>query len=330
MSRILNPKVLFGVVLVIGAMVFSKLFAPVPLPGIQLPAEPVPIGGGITVPNTLIHTLLADVTLIIIALLATRQIRANPDSEAALIPSGMQNFVEWVVETFMDLSETIAGDRARQWFPIVMTIFLLVLVANWWELVPGVDSVGVVEPPHGDTGFVMEHVGPFYIVTANEVAVEHHEEEGKGEEAGHELPTTEEGEEVGILLPFLRATATDLNFTFALAIISMVMVQYYGVQALGLGYFSKFLNLKGGVMGFIVGLIETVSEFAKVISFSFRLFGNIFAGQVLLFIMAFLVPWLLPVPFYGLELFVGFIQAFIFAVLTLAFFATAVVSHDEH
>ncbi len=118
----------------------------------------------------------------------------------------------------------------------------------------------------------------------------------------------------------------------------MVLVQYYGVRALGLDYFSKFFNVKefsrqGPVMGiiyFVAGIIETISEFAKVISFSFRLFGNIFAGQVLLFIMAFLVPWFLPVPFYGLEIFVGAIQAFIFAILTLAFFATAVISHDQH
>jgi F-type H+-transporting ATPase subunit a len=152
-------------------------------------------------------------------------------------------------------------------------------------------------------------------------------------EAAHEehtLPTNEEGQEVGVLVPFLRAAATDLNFTLALAIISMFMVQFYGIQALGLGYFSKFINLKGGAMGFIVGIIETISEIAKVISFAFRLFGNIFAGQVLLFVMAFLVPWLLPIPFYGLELFVHFIQALVFALLTLVFFSGAVVSHDEH
>ncbi|GAP64029.1 F-type H+-transporting ATPase subunit a [Ardenticatena maritima] len=330
MKRLLNPKVLVAVVLVLGAMVISKMYFPVPLPGIQLPAEGVPILG-FRVPNTLIHTILADITLILFAVLATRNMKDIPD--------GLQNFAEWVIEGFYSITEDIAGDRARQWFPIIMTIFLLVIVANWWELVPGVDSVGVVEAPHGNKGYVLEKLGPFYVVTNEEVIVEHHGEEAHGEEGHgeeakgeehHELPTTEDGRPYGVLVPFLRASATDLNFTLALAVISMVLVQYYGVQALGMSYFSKFLNFKGGIMGFLVGLIETVSEFAKIISFAFRLFGNIFAGQVLLFIMAFLVPWLLPVPFFGLELFVGFIQAFVFAMLTLVFFASAVEAHDEH
>lgn len=324
MSRILNPKVIVAVVLVLAAIVVGKVVAPVPLPGIQLPAERVPILG-FHVPNTFLHTLLADITLLLLAFLATRNMQE--------VPSGLQNFAEWVIESFYGLTEDIAGDRARQWFPYVMTIFLLVMVANWWELVPGVDSIGIVEPPHGDKGYVLDKVGPFYVVTPEEVEVPHGEG-GHGEAAAqgeeHAFPTTEDGRPIGVLVPFLRASATDLNFTLGLALISMFLVQYYGVQALGLGYFSRFINLKGGVMGFVVGLIETISEFAKIISFSFRLFGNIFAGQVLLFIMAFLLPWLVPVPFYGLELFVGFIQAFIFAVLTLAFLANAVVAHDEH
>ncbi len=342
MSRVLNSKVLVAVVLVLGTIVAGKLVAPAALPGIQLPAEMVPILG-FRVPNTLLHTLLADITLLILAFLATRNMKEIPD--------GLQNFAEWVIEGFYGLTEDIAGDRARQWFPLVMTIFLLVLVANWWELVPGVDSVGVVEPPHGETGFVLAKVGPLYALTAEEVKLEYKKEgEKAGEKAGAEMgegeakegegkegegkeegfPTTEDGRPIGVLVPFLRASATDLNFTLALALISMAMVQYYGIQALGMGYFTKFINLKGGAMGFVVGLIETISEFAKIISFSFRLFGNIFAGQVLLFIMAFLLPWLVPVPFYGLELFVGLIQAFIFAVLTLAFLANAVVAHDDH
>ncbi len=332
MSRILNPKVIIAVVLVVAVVIIGRIVAPVPLPGIQMPAEMIPVLG-FRVPNTLLHTFLADITLLLLAFLATRNMKE--------VPEGLQNFVEWVIEGFYGLTEDIAGDRARQWFPYIMTIFLLVMVANWWELVPGVDSVGVIEPPHEGKGYVLAKIGPLYTLTAEEVEV-HGEKEQPGEmggESGEEkkaeggkegFPTTEDGRPIGILVPYLRASATDLNFTLALALISMFLVQYYGVQALGLGYFSRFINLKGGVMGFMVGVIETISEFAKIISFSFRLFGNIFAGQVLLFIMAFLIPWLAPVPFYGLEMFVGFIQAFIFAVLTLAFLANAVVAHDEH
>jgi F-type H+-transporting ATPase subunit a len=109
------------------------------------------------------------------------------------------------------------------------------------------------------------------------------------------------------------------------------MTQVYGIQALGAGsYFSKFLNLKGGFIGIFVGLLEAIGEVARVLSFSFRLFGNIFAGEVLLATMAFLIPWVAAVPFMGLELFVGLIQALIFAMLTLVFMTMATMSHEGH
>jgi len=136
-----------------------------------------------------------------------------------------------------------------------------------------------------------------------------------------------EGKEV--LAPFFRPPASDLNTTLALAIISIVTVQIYGVKSLGAGYFKKFLNFKGPI-DFFVGLIEIISEFAKIISFSFRLFGNVFAGGVLLLVVTFLVPYIASVPFYGMELFVGFVQALVFAMLTTVFLQMATVSHDEH
>lgn len=329
MSRILNPRVLIAIIGVLAVMVLSRIFLAVPLPGILLPAEPIPIGP-IILPNTFIATLLADLTLLVLAFAATRNLQA--------IPSGLQNFVEWIIEGFYGLTEDIAGDNARRWFPFIMTIFLLVVTANWWELVPGFDSIGVIAHEEGaDHGFELRG-GPGLYILQNPVEVEFgHVEEapqaGEEEAAEHHLvygPQIVDGQAYGELLPFFRAAATDLNFTLALALIAVAMTQYYGVKALGAGYFSKFLNLRGGAMGLIVGLIETISEFAKIISFAFRLFGNIFAGQVLLFIMAFLVPFLLPIPFYGLELFVGFIQAFVFAILTLVFWTTAVIGHDEH
>ncbi len=342
MSRILNPKVLGAVAVVLIAMIGSSFIAPVPLPGIQLPAEIVHLGP-LALPNTFIHTLVADLIILGVAFAATRNL--------SLVPSGLQNVMEWAIEGFYNLTEDVAGDNARKFFPWIMTIFLIVLVPNWMELIPGVDSIGLLEShaalsahtensPGGDEVVEGEGILPHYAVkpiipgvihtivkdeytpTVEEYEHAHHD---------HVLPTNEAGEEVAVLVPFLRASATDLNFTLALALISMVMVQVFGVQALGGSYFSKFFNFKGGFMGFFVGIIELISEFAKILSFAFRLFGNIFGGQVLLFVMAFLVPWLLPVPFYGLEIFVGFIQAFVFAMLTLVFFAVAVISHqDEH
>ncbi|MDO8536992.1 MAG: F0F1 ATP synthase subunit A [bacterium] len=130
--------------------------------------------------------------------------------------------------------------------------------------------------------------------------------------------------------PLLRSPASDLNFTLALAIISVVATNLIGVGALGLlKHGKKFLNFKNPI-AFFVGILEIISEFAKIVSFSFRLFGNVFAGEVLLVIIAFLVPYLIPLPFMFLEIFVGFIQAFIFAMLTLVFIASATTEEQAH
>jgi F-type H+-transporting ATPase subunit a len=142
------------------------------------------------------------------------------------------------------------------------------------------------------------------------------------------------------LIPFLRPPATDLNFTLALALVAVVMAQVFGVQAQKLGYFKKFFDLSGfkqgagmGLIQVFVGLLELVSEFARIISFSFRLFGNIFAGEVLLLVLAFLIPYIVSLPFYALEGFVGFIQGFVFFMLALVFFTLAIQGHhgeEEH
>ncbi len=127
-------------------------------------------------------------------------------------------------------------------------------------------------------------------------------------------------------LPLFRSVYADLNMTLALAIISVVMTQVFGFIANGAGYLKRYFNFSNPVL-FFVGLLEIVSEVAKIISFAFRLFGNIFAGEVLLMIVGFIAPFLAPLPFYGLELFVGLIQAVVFTMLTLVFFSMATSSH---
>ena len=129
-------------------------------------------------------------------------------------------------------------------------------------------------------------------------------------------------------VPLFRAGTADLNMTFALAVMTMVYVQYAGLKTLGFPYLSKFFNISNPI-NFVVGILELISELSRIISFAFRLFGNIFAGEVLLTVISFLVPLLAPIPFLGLELFVGFIQALVFAMLTAVFFALA-TSHAEH
>jgi F-type H+-transporting ATPase subunit a len=137
----------------------------------------------------------------------------------------------------------------------------------------------------------------------------------------------------------LRAANTDLNTTLALALVSVVLTQYFSIRALGLGgYGGRFIQTKRlgqlnpmGAIDFFVGILETVAEFAKIISFTFRLFGNIFAGQVLLFVMAFLIPFVFfgVLIFWGLEIFVGAIQALVFMMLTFVFMSIAMTHHGD-
>ncbi|MBI2638655.1 F0F1 ATP synthase subunit A [Candidatus Peregrinibacteria bacterium] len=142
----------------------------------------------------------------------------------------------------------------------------------------------------------------------------------------------EEHEGLEIFIPYLRSGYADVNMTLALAIISVVATQIYGMVSLGFFHYAGkfFVNPLKDFIGSFVGLLELISEFAKMISFSFRLFGNIFAGEVLLVVIGFLAPFIAPLPFYGLEIFVGFVQALVFSLLTLVFMKMAVTSHHEH
>lgn len=147
---------------------------------------------------------------------------------------------------------------------------------------------------------------------------------------------------VQVVTPYVRAASTDLNLTIGLALVAVIAVQVFGVAAQGPAYFQKFINLGAlgnmqkkplGAIDFVVGLIEIISEIGKIISLAFRLFGNMFAGSILLAVMTFLVAFILPVIFYGLEVIVTSIQAFVFAVLTIVFSAQAMEGHhgdEEH
>ncbi len=136
------------------------------------------------------------------------------------------------------------------------------------------------------------------------------------EEHGHELH-----------VPLLRANNADINATLALALVSVILIQIFGIKFLGFkDYIGKFINFSNPI-NFFVGILEIISEFSKIISFAFRLFGNIFAGEVLMVIIAFLVPVIAPFPFLLLELFVGFIQALVFSMLTTVFLSIAIAKH---
>ncbi len=324
MSRIFSPRNLLIILLIIAVIVLSRLFFPVPLPTIVLAPEQVGHLNilGFPITNTLLALLIADATVLILGWLAVRRL--------SLVPGMWQNTVEAIFEFFFNLAQDLVGaDTARRIIPVAMSVFALILACNWWGRVPGFEAFGLIEKPHEaglQTWQVQQLLPGLYNITANPgpAATKADVEKAKaGGEEEHGVP------EYGILVPTLRATTTDLNFPLALAICAFLYIQYNGFKANGLGYLKKFFNFSGFIPVF-VGLLEFISEFAKIISFSFRLFGNIFAGTVLVFVMSFLLPWLVPLPFAGLEIFMGLIQAMVFAGLIIIFSAGAMESHEHH
>jgi F-type H+-transporting ATPase subunit a len=309
-------------------------------PKISLPSETVFTIGPLPVTNTLIVTVIADIVLILFALRATRKIRkGSPDAE---IPRGAQNIFELIIDMLYGLSKSVAGSKAIKIFPWMATIFLFVLFANWSELFPGIESIGFIEPAHEGIGYPkVELIPGVYTVdqsqpiVVNPATVSPAAESVASEAEKQQAAEGGEHQEAYQVLPFFRTPTSDINTTLALALITMVMVQIFGVRALGGKYFFKFVNIpelrRGGlgIMMFIVGFLELISEIARILSFTFRLLGNIFAGGVLLLVMTFIVPFFVPMPFLGLELFVGFIQALVFAMLALVFMNMAMQGHGE-
>ncbi len=251
-------------------------------------------------------------------------------------PRGLQNLAEAFVEGFYGLinSVTLNSEKSRRFFPLLTTFFLFILLNNWFGLLPFVGTVGKYESKQ-EASAEKEAAKE---VEKKEVAPE------VAPDAAHQTTTTQvakvtqvkteakpEAEHAPekVFVPFLRAATADLNLTLALGLISVVMIQVFGVQYVHLGYFKKFFNFSNPLY-FAIGLLELILECAKVISFGFRLFGNIFAGEVLLAVISFLIPVVAPMPFYGLEIFVGLIQALVFAMLSLVFYNMATVGHDEH
>jgi F-type H+-transporting ATPase subunit a len=292
--------------------VSAALGLKVPAPVVSLAAEPVFHIGFFSVTNSLLLTWIVMIVLIVLAVLATRRIPKDMSkaSNSDLVPSGIQNVFEMIIEAIYNLTRSVAGSWTPKLFPVVGTIFLFVLFANYSGLLPGVGTIGWLEHPHGEgAGFVANGA----VLTATPA------------------PDPESGY---IVVPWLRAPSADLNFTLALAVVTVFLTQYFGVKAQRGHYFKKFFDTSGfkqgvfmGAIGIFVGILELVGELARLLSFSFRLFGNVFAGEVLLLVMAFLIPYFASLPFYGLELFVGFIQAAVFMMLAVVFMSMATEGH---
>src|SRR3989339_1941934 len=262
---------------------------------ITLFAEPVYYFKSFPITNALLTSWFAVFIIIIISILLRSKLRE--------IPRGIQNFFEVIIEGGLSLCDQVTNNRALsiKIFPFAISVFFFILINNWLGLMP---------------------LGGFGIV--------------------------EEGEHGLAFIPFLRSGTADINTTVALAIIAVFGANVFGIFSIGLWKtFNKYVNLKalGGIftkvwkdptvlvvapITFFVGLIEIIGEFAKMASLSFRLFGNVFAGEVLLVSMAALVAYIVPIPFLFLELLVGVIQALIFSILLVVYFTIGASDHDEH
>ena len=316
-------KLLIAAFVVIALIVLGALLFPATTPEVHLAAnygpytegdhtpEPFAKWGPIYVTNTLITSWISVIVLAVLFYLGTRRMK--------LVPKGLQNLLEFALEWLIGFVESAAGEKnGRRFFPIIATIFLFVLANAWTGLLPIYNVIGY---GHEGTASTL-----FY-----------------GTYEGHLVETA-----------LLRPANTDINVPLMLALVSFVCVEYWGITALGFrhyagkffrfGQFVKGLGLmaKGQVksalgtilnsyIDIFVGILELLSEFIRIVSFTFRLFGNMTAGEVLLISMAFVVPAVLPVLFYGLETLFGAIQALIFAGLTLVFATLAVAPHEaEH
>ncbi len=266
-----------------------------------------------------IPTLIFTVLLIgLLAFFTNRSLRKSQETD--LVPRGIGNAMEACFELIYNLTEGSAGAKwAPKIFPWFATIMFYVLFANLLKLIPGFESIGFVRAATGE-GYA---TAPLF---------------------GSVLQLLPKVQDTGgsILVPFFRGVSLDLNFTFALALISVAMTQVIGSQAQGIGYLSKFFNFTTmfkkpffGAMDFLVGLLELISELGKILSFSFRLFFNMLAGIILVAVVAALMGKITIVGsmLYLFELFVAAIQAFVFGMLTMVFMSMATQGHgheEEH
>jgi F-type H+-transporting ATPase subunit a len=258
-------------------------------------AEPIYHIGGFNITNSLLNSWIVVLVVIILSLAIGRKIKT--------IPTGIQNAFEAIIEAFLGVFDSVTNSREKslKFFPLIFAFFIFILLNNWLGILPGVGSIGQIASEHGEKFFI----------------------------------------------PYFRGGTADLNTTLALAIIGLVASHIFGVLAIGAWHhLNKFINIQAFIdipkkimkdptiiivnpIKAFVGIVEIVGELAKVASLSFRLFGNIFAGEVLLASMSALLAWGLPIPFMFLEVIVGLIQALIFAMLILAYL-TMNTSAEEH
>lgn len=251
--------------------------------------------GNFPVTNSLITSSIVLLLVIIFALAIRKKIRR--------IPRGLQNFLEMIMDWFLNLADQVTGSRksSLKVLPVILSFFFFILLNNWLGLLPGVGSIGQIVVEDGQKVFV----------------------------------------------PFLRGATADINTTLALASVALVIIHVFGTVANGAWhYLNRFINIKMLIdipkkvfknptvliinpVKIFVGFLEIIGEVAKIASLSFRLFGNIFAGEVLLAAMSAIFAFVVPLPFIALEIMVGLIQALIFSILVLIYMSVSMAPEEE-
>lgn len=268
---------------------------------ISLPAETLLDLGFVRITNSAFTMLLVMAALVVFFARATRK--------RALVPTGTQNVAEAIVEWLLQLVEGAAGkDLGRRIFPLIASLFIFIISANYAGLLPFVGTVGFYEHETGQT----------HAAKVVEVASSDGRAAAAPASAAPEAPAA-------VFVPFFRSPNADLNMTIAMALLAVGTVQYAGIAAHGLvGY------LKGLATPVFLAPLHIIGEFSRIISLSARLFGNIFGGEVLVTVIYSLTKFVIPVAFLGIELLFGFIQALIFSLLTMSYIMLAVAGHGDH
>ncbi len=378
-----NPKTILIAVGALAMIAIGFLFVRGPKPIIEIQAETLAEIGFFPIVNTWVTSTLVVLVLITLAYFATRNL--------SLIPSGLQNAVEAVAGAMYDICISTAGEKnGRRFFPVIMTIFTFIWIANWMALLPFFNAIGAVDEVTPQSfhheAVLLNDSGPLPFTPLNASEIELHEDEGAVEACGEEYEgetatackdavysfaiaealehedyhtdvescgefdvgepsgwecfaataatgrelAANDGKTLGVIIPYFRSMNTDINSPLSIAIMAMIFIEFWGITTIGVfKYAGKFFNVSSPI-NFFVGILEFIAEIARIISFTFRLFGNMLAGEILLLVMTFLAPFLVAIPFYGLEVFVGLIQAFVFAMLTLVFAVLAVSTHEGH
>jgi len=266
--------------------------------------------GPLPVTNTLLCTWISILILVVFFYFATRR--------RALVPSGIQNVAEYLIEYLLGLVEGVSGkEKGRRFFPLVGTLFIFIITCNLLDVIPGVDTIGTIDTAAAHAAHISGQPVLGFLLF---------------------------GGLSNLLIPWIRPATTDLNLNFAMSLTVVITCQVLGFATLGpKEHVSKYINLRTffrslrkldfagmfqGIIEFFVGIIDVISELSRILSLAFRLFGNIFAGSAVLAVFAFILPFVSDVVFIPFELFIAFVQALVFSLLTLVYLEMATTS--EH